>query len=224
MPWRPTHPGKDSLRSLPSDPQPSGASGWRRLLPWVFGLLTLVALVLIVLHFGAIEQFTRLALAAQPRWFGVARDLARVLVFDLVVPPEAAIHVWVGEVLAPIGPIEAIPRVGVGRRRRPALDGADHVGQTDGALLRFEPGLVPVERAVHIAPPADRRAGRELERDQRHVVRELHDQHVAVQPPVLAIEALAICDRLLIGEEYGREPLGVLLAQRLQRAAHIGIV
>jgi uncharacterized membrane protein YbhN (UPF0104 family) len=41
-------------------------------LPWVFGLLTLVALVLVVLHFGTIEQFTRLALAAQPEWFILA--------------------------------------------------------------------------------------------------------------------------------------------------------
>src|ERR1700722_19443454 len=88
MPWRPTHTAKDSLRSLPSDPQPSGAtattpfpvgfpqpsqaSGSRRLMPWVFGLLTLVALVLVVLHFGTIEQFTRLALAASPEWFFLA--------------------------------------------------------------------------------------------------------------------------------------------------------
>ena len=43
-------------------------SGWRWLLPWAFGVLTLVALVLIVIHFGAIDQFTRLALAARPEW------------------------------------------------------------------------------------------------------------------------------------------------------------
>jgi hypothetical protein len=82
MSEQPTHPGKDPLHLLPNDPQrggaavanslpadfpqPGQASGWRRLLPWVFGLLTLVTLVLIVLHFGTIEQFTRLALAAQP--------------------------------------------------------------------------------------------------------------------------------------------------------------
>jgi uncharacterized membrane protein YbhN (UPF0104 family) len=41
-------------------------------LPWVFGLLTLVALVLVVLHFGTIEQFTRLALAVSPEWFFLA--------------------------------------------------------------------------------------------------------------------------------------------------------
>jgi glycosyltransferase 2 family protein len=47
-------------------------SGWRWLLPWAFGVLTLVALVLIVLHFGTIEQFTRLALASRPEWFILA--------------------------------------------------------------------------------------------------------------------------------------------------------
>ena len=39
-------------------PEHRQASGWRRFLPWVFGLLTLLALVLVVLHFGTIEQFT----------------------------------------------------------------------------------------------------------------------------------------------------------------------
>jgi uncharacterized membrane protein YbhN (UPF0104 family) len=38
-------------------------------MPWSFGLMTLVALVLVVLHFGTIEEFTRLALAARPEWF-----------------------------------------------------------------------------------------------------------------------------------------------------------
>jgi hypothetical protein len=46
-------------------PEHRQASGWRRFLPWVFGLLTLFALVLVVLHFGTIEQFTRLAWAAR---------------------------------------------------------------------------------------------------------------------------------------------------------------
>jgi uncharacterized membrane protein YbhN (UPF0104 family) len=41
-------------------------------LPWAFGLLTLVALVLVVLHFWTIEQFTRLALAVRPEWFLLA--------------------------------------------------------------------------------------------------------------------------------------------------------
>ena len=58
---------------FPGDfPAPSPASRWRRLLPWVIGLLTLATLVLVVLHFGTIEQFTRLALAVRPEWFILA--------------------------------------------------------------------------------------------------------------------------------------------------------
>ena len=58
---------------LPVDfPEPAQASGWRRLLPWAFGLGTLVALVLVVLHFGTIEEFTRLAWAARPEWLLLA--------------------------------------------------------------------------------------------------------------------------------------------------------
>ena len=53
-------------------PEPARASGWRRLLPWAFGLLMLGALVLVVLHFGTIEEFTRLALMARPEWFLLA--------------------------------------------------------------------------------------------------------------------------------------------------------
>ena len=47
-------------------------SGWRRLWPWAFGLLTLAALVLIVFRLGTIEQFTRLALASRPEWLILA--------------------------------------------------------------------------------------------------------------------------------------------------------
>jgi glycosyltransferase 2 family protein len=62
-----------SRRSAPADfPEPGPAAGWRRFLPWAFGLLTLLALVLVVLHFGTIEQFTRLALAARPEWLFLA--------------------------------------------------------------------------------------------------------------------------------------------------------
>lgn len=61
------HPG-----TMTDFPEPARASGWRRLLPWAFGLLTLFALVFVVLHFGSIEQFTRLALAARPEWFILA--------------------------------------------------------------------------------------------------------------------------------------------------------
>lgn len=87
MQEQPTHSGDDQLRSLPGEPQDLRTSGgafpvdfpehnpasrWQRFLPWVFGLLTLAALVLVVLHLGTIEQFTRLALAAQPEWFILA--------------------------------------------------------------------------------------------------------------------------------------------------------
>ena len=41
-------------------------------MPWAFGLLTLFALVLVILHFGTLEAFTRLALAARPGWFILA--------------------------------------------------------------------------------------------------------------------------------------------------------
>jgi glycosyltransferase 2 family protein len=64
----PQHLGA-STGSFPVDfPEHGRASGWRRLLPWVFGLLTLFALVLVVLHFGTIEEFARLARAARPEW------------------------------------------------------------------------------------------------------------------------------------------------------------
>jgi len=41
-------------------------------LPWAFGLLTLFALILVILHFSSLEEFTRLALAARPEWFILA--------------------------------------------------------------------------------------------------------------------------------------------------------
>jgi len=47
-------------------------SRWRRLAPWASGLLTLAALILVVLHFGTLEEFTRLALAIRPGWFLLA--------------------------------------------------------------------------------------------------------------------------------------------------------
>ena len=68
LPGEPQHLGA-SAGSFPVDfPEPGQASGWRRLLPWAFGLVTLFALVLVVLHFGTIEEFTRLARAARPEW------------------------------------------------------------------------------------------------------------------------------------------------------------
>ena len=82
-----TDPAKSSLQSLPTESQSPGlgndpfradfleqdnVSGWWRLSSWAFGLLTLLALILVVVHFGTIEQFTRLALAANPYWFFLA--------------------------------------------------------------------------------------------------------------------------------------------------------
>src|SRR5271166_5678267 len=87
MNQQPTNQGRDSSLPVPGErphfeatagsrpvdfPEAGQASGWRRLLPWAFGLLTLFALVLVVLHFGTIEQFTRLAWAARPEWFLLA--------------------------------------------------------------------------------------------------------------------------------------------------------
>jgi uncharacterized protein (TIRG00374 family) len=47
------------------------SKGWR-FSSWAFGLLALLTVILIVLHFGTIEEFTRLAAAANPCWFLVA--------------------------------------------------------------------------------------------------------------------------------------------------------
>ncbi len=46
--------------------------GWWRLSSWAFGLLTLLALVMVVVHFGTLEQFTRLALGVTPYWLLLA--------------------------------------------------------------------------------------------------------------------------------------------------------
>ena len=79
MNQQPTNQGRDSSLPVPGErphfeatagsrpvdfPEAGQASGWRSLLPWAFGLLTLFALVLVVLHFGTIEEFSRLAWAA----------------------------------------------------------------------------------------------------------------------------------------------------------------
>lgn len=47
-------------------------SGWGLISSWAFGLLTLLAVILIVVHFGTIEEFMRLAASASPRWFLLA--------------------------------------------------------------------------------------------------------------------------------------------------------
>jgi glycosyltransferase 2 family protein len=68
----PGHLGAAAGSSRVDFPEPAQAAGWRRLLPWAFGLMTLFVLVLVVLHFGTIEEFTRLAWAARPEWFLLA--------------------------------------------------------------------------------------------------------------------------------------------------------
>ncbi|HML10221.1 MAG TPA: lysylphosphatidylglycerol synthase transmembrane domain-containing protein [Stellaceae bacterium] len=48
-----------------------GAS-WRSSAPWISGFLTLGAIVLIVVHLGTLEEFTRLVVALRPAWFLLA--------------------------------------------------------------------------------------------------------------------------------------------------------
>ena len=87
MNQQPTNQGRDLSLPVPGErphfeatagsgpvdfPEAGQASGWRWLLPWAFGLLTLFALVLVVLHFGTIEEFSRLAWAARPEWLLLA--------------------------------------------------------------------------------------------------------------------------------------------------------
>ena len=52
--------------------QPAEVPGWRRFLPWVFGIIVLAALVLVVLHIGEIERFAALARRARPEWLVLA--------------------------------------------------------------------------------------------------------------------------------------------------------
>ena len=86
MSQQPTVQERDPLPPADDPQDPAAASGafladyprrgavplWRRLLPWTSGLLTLLALLLVVLHVGTIEQFTLLAWAARPDWFLLA--------------------------------------------------------------------------------------------------------------------------------------------------------
>jgi len=53
-------------------PEQNRASGRWDISAWVFGLLALATLILVVLHLGRIEEFTRLAAAASPSWFLLA--------------------------------------------------------------------------------------------------------------------------------------------------------
>jgi uncharacterized membrane protein YbhN (UPF0104 family) len=50
----------------------TGAPAWRRLAPWVFGLLSLSILVAVVAHLGEIERFVELARGARPHWLLLA--------------------------------------------------------------------------------------------------------------------------------------------------------
>ena len=45
---------------------------WRSLAPWISGILTLATIVLVVVHFGTLEEFARLVVAVQPAWFLLA--------------------------------------------------------------------------------------------------------------------------------------------------------
>jgi hypothetical protein len=82
-----TDPAKNSPQPLPTESQGLGpksdplhrdfleqdyVSEWWRLSSWAFGLLTLLTLVLVVFHFGTIEEFTRLAFVATPYWLFLA--------------------------------------------------------------------------------------------------------------------------------------------------------
>ncbi|HTW53201.1 MAG TPA: lysylphosphatidylglycerol synthase transmembrane domain-containing protein [Bradyrhizobium sp.] len=49
-----------------------GREARSRFAPWISGLLTLAAMVLVVVHFGTLEEFARLVVAIQPAWFLLA--------------------------------------------------------------------------------------------------------------------------------------------------------
>src|SRR5579872_7010098 len=83
-----TDPAKNPLRSSPGVEPRDLAAGvgrfgpdlleqdraarWWRFSSWAFGLLTLLALILVVAHLGTIEEFTRLAMEATPYWLLLA--------------------------------------------------------------------------------------------------------------------------------------------------------
>jgi glycosyltransferase 2 family protein len=52
--------------------QGSGRRRWRRLAPWVSGLLTLATILLIAAHFSTLEEFARLVTGLKPAWFLLA--------------------------------------------------------------------------------------------------------------------------------------------------------
>jgi glycosyltransferase 2 family protein len=49
-----------------------GQKAWRTFAPWISGLVTLAAIVLVVVHFGTLEEFVRLVVALRPEWFLLA--------------------------------------------------------------------------------------------------------------------------------------------------------
>jgi uncharacterized protein (TIRG00374 family) len=80
-----TEPTKNSFEQVPGEPQtlgpgtspfgldlPKHASARWHLASWAFGFLTLLTLILVVLHLGTIEEFSRLAAVASPYWFFLA--------------------------------------------------------------------------------------------------------------------------------------------------------
>lgn len=57
---------------MPSDAQITGKSSWRNLRNWLLGLFLMAGLVLVVSHFGELENFFRLVRRAKPVWLGLA--------------------------------------------------------------------------------------------------------------------------------------------------------
>ena len=53
-------------------PLPIKVFGVRRLLPWIFGLLGVLALILAVSQFGSLERIVELARSARPAWLFLA--------------------------------------------------------------------------------------------------------------------------------------------------------
>lgn len=52
--------------------KPTRNWSWRAVAPWLSGLLTLAAVVLVFSHFGTLEEFTRLIFLVEPGWFVLA--------------------------------------------------------------------------------------------------------------------------------------------------------
>ena len=50
----------------------SGRRAWLSFAPWLSGLLTVAAIVLVVVHFGTLQEFARLVVTLRPAWFFLA--------------------------------------------------------------------------------------------------------------------------------------------------------